>query len=153
MAFEHYTRSGTKMLRCGYTTGTCAALAAAAAVRILLTGNAPETVSLMTGKGIPVEVIVTEYGASEARPEKRTAWTAIPKDAGDDADVTEGMLIRADVTASNAPGIHIDGGSGVGRSDTALHKDVSGSVKWEKGVQINRPNEKAIRSWLEEVLD
>ena len=60
MAFEHYTRSGTKMLRCGYTTGTCAALAAAAAVRILLTGNAPETVSLMTGKGIPVEVTVTE---------------------------------------------------------------------------------------------
>ena len=115
MAFEHYTRSGTKMLRCGYTTGTCAALAAAAAVRILLTGNAPETVSLMTGKGIPVEVIVTEFGASEVCPEKRTAWTAIPKDAGDDADVTDGMLIRADVTASNAPGIHIDGGSGVGR--------------------------------------
>ncbi len=25
------------------------------------------------------------------------------------------------------------GGSGVGRSDTALHKDVSGDVKWAKG--------------------
>ena len=44
------------------------------------------------------------------------------------------------------------GGSGVGRSDTALHKDVSGDVKWAKGRQINRPNEAEIRRWLEEVL-
>lgn len=44
------------------------------------------------------------------------------------------------------------GGSGVGRSDTALHKDVSGDVKWAKGRQINRPNEAEIRRWLSEVL-
>ena len=44
------------------------------------------------------------------------------------------------------------GGSGVGRSDTALHKDVSGDVKWAKGKQINRPNESEIRRWLSEVL-
>ena len=44
------------------------------------------------------------------------------------------------------------GGSGVGRSDTALHKNVSGNVKWEKGVQINRPNETQIRRWLNQVL-
>ena len=44
------------------------------------------------------------------------------------------------------------GGSGVGRSDTALHKNVSGNVKWGKGVQINRPNEKEIRRWLDKVL-
>lgn len=45
------------------------------------------------------------------------------------------------------------GGSGMGNSDTELHKNVSGNVKWKKGVQINRPKEKVIRSWLEEVLD
>ena len=41
------------------------------------------------------------------------------------------------------------GGSGVGRSDTALHKNVSGDVKWAKGVQINRPDEAAISRMLE----
>jgi len=44
------------------------------------------------------------------------------------------------------------GGSGVGRSDTALRKNVSGDVKWAKGVQINRPNENEIRKWLDKVL-
>ena len=44
------------------------------------------------------------------------------------------------------------GGSGIGRSDTALHKNVSSDVVWAKGVQINRPNEAAIRGWIEKVI-
>ena len=44
------------------------------------------------------------------------------------------------------------GGSGVGRSDTALHKNVSGDVKWAKGKQINRANETETRRWLDNVL-
>ena len=44
------------------------------------------------------------------------------------------------------------GGSGVGRSDTALHKNVSGDVKWAKGVQINRPHEDKIRKMLDTAL-
>ena len=44
------------------------------------------------------------------------------------------------------------GGSGVGRSDKELHKNVKGDVKWEKGIQINRPDEAAIRNWLDQVL-
>lgn len=44
------------------------------------------------------------------------------------------------------------GGSGVGRSDRELHKNTKGNVKWEKGVQINRPDEAAIRKWLGKVL-
>ena len=44
------------------------------------------------------------------------------------------------------------GGSGIGRSDAALHKDVSSDVKWAKGRQINRPNEKEIRRFLDDVL-
>ena len=44
------------------------------------------------------------------------------------------------------------GGSGVGRSDEEIHKNVKGDVKWEKGTQINRPDENAIKKWLDEVL-
>lgn len=43
-------------------------------------------------------------------------------------------------------------GSGVGRSDAELHKNVSGDVNWKKGTQINRPDEVKIRKWLEQVL-
>lgn len=56
MAFEHYIYADGKQLRCGYTTGTCAALAASGAVQRLLTGVWPETVSLRTPKGLTVEV-------------------------------------------------------------------------------------------------
>lgn len=44
------------------------------------------------------------------------------------------------------------GGSGVGSSDTALHKNARGDVKWGKGVKINRPNEAEIEKWLDTVL-
>ena len=44
------------------------------------------------------------------------------------------------------------GGSGVGRSDRELHKNTKGNAKWEKGVQINRPDEAAIKKWLGKVL-
>ena len=44
------------------------------------------------------------------------------------------------------------GGSGMGNSDVELHKNVSGNVKWKKGVQINRPDEAKIRRWLKDVL-
>ena len=51
MSFEHYLRSGSKALRCGYTTGTCAALAAAGAARLLLLGEKAETLALMARLG------------------------------------------------------------------------------------------------------
>ena len=44
------------------------------------------------------------------------------------------------------------GGSGVGRSDMALHKNVSADVKWAKGREINSPNQAQIRTWLSKVL-
>ena len=62
MAFEHYIRNGTKNLRLGYTTGTCAALAAAGACEYLLSGKAPQKMSVMTGKGLLVEVEPDDCG-------------------------------------------------------------------------------------------
>ena len=110
--FEHYIRSGQKLLRCGYTTGTCAALGAAGAARLLFTGKAPETVSLRTPKGIVVEVapIYCEKTVTGA-------VCAIRKDGGDDIDATDGLPVIANVTLlPNEHGIvKIDGGTGVGR--------------------------------------
>lgn len=110
MSFEHYVTAGGKRLRCGYTTGTCAALAAAAAARLLLTGRAPETVSLHTPKGwnveVPVETPCLEGGA---------AWCCVTKDGGDDVDATHGLPICARVEAIAGEGILLQGGSGVGR--------------------------------------
>ena len=91
--FEHYVRSGQKLLRCGYTTGTCAALAAAGAARLLLTGTAPETVALRTPKGIVVEV-----APLFCRIVAEGAECAIEKDGGDDVDVTTGLPVTATVT-------------------------------------------------------
>ena len=109
MALDYYVRSGQKLLRCGYTTGTCAALAAAGAARRLLTGRPPETLRLVTPQGVAVEVEPAEWAA-----EHGTARCAVYKDGGDDADITTGHLVVATVTKT-ASGITIDGGKGVGR--------------------------------------
>lgn len=114
MSFEYYCRKGTKMLRCGYTTGTCAVLASKAAAGLLLQESPPERVSHMTDKGIPVRVSVERYGTYITAEQKKHAWAEVQKDAGDDTDITDGMYIRADVSLSDEPGIHISGGKGVG---------------------------------------
>lgn len=109
--FEHYVRSGQKLLRCGYTTGTCAALGAAGAARLLLTGHAPESVALRTPKGIVVEV-----APLYCRPAGAGAECAIEKDGGDDVDVTTGLPVIAAVELMpNTTEIRISGGKGVGR--------------------------------------
>ena len=110
--FEHYVRSGQKLLRCGYTTGTCAALGAAGAARLLLTGRAPETVALRTPKGIVVEV-----EPIFCRRSGEGAECAIRKDGGDDVDVTTGLPVIAGVTLRPelAEEVRIHGGEGVGR--------------------------------------
>ena len=110
--FEHYIRSGQRLLRCGYTTGTCAALGAAGAARLLLTGHAPESVGLRTPKGIVVEV-----APQFCRLTADGAACAIVKDGGDDIDATTGLPVIAAVTLlPGAPRtVTIDGGAGGGR--------------------------------------
>ena len=109
--FERCVRSGQKLLRCGYTTGTCAALGAAGAARLLLTGNTPETVALRTPKGIVVEVAPLFCRKTDAGAE-----CAIEKDGGDDVDVTTGLPVIASVALlPDTTDIRISGGKGVGR--------------------------------------
>ena len=66
--------------------------------------------------------------------------------------IIETFLESCDFSGKTILPFCTSGGSGVGKSDTELHKNVSGDVKWEKGRQINRPNESEIRRWLDEVL-
>ncbi|MGN0261288.1 MAG: cobalt-precorrin-5B (C(1))-methyltransferase CbiD [Eggerthellaceae bacterium] len=111
MAFEHYIYSGTERLRCGYTTGSCAALVTQAAARALLSGDAEQkSARIVTPAGIPVEVDV-EFCTIE----DGCATAGVRKDAGDDCDATDGILVCATVCLSQEPGVHIDGGTGVGR--------------------------------------
>ena len=92
MALDYYIQSGGKRLRCGFTTGTCAALAAAGAAAGLLTGVLPDHMSLVTPAGVPVEVplVRVKTGVSSV--------CGVYKDAGDDRDATDGILIVAEVS-------------------------------------------------------
>ncbi len=113
MAFEHYIRAGSRRLRCGYTTGVCAALAASGAAEYLLGGQKPPEVSLVTEKGISVRIPV--FGCGICAEDAKAVWCSVLKDAGDDADVTDGIEVCATLSLCAEEGIHIDGGSGVGR--------------------------------------
>ena len=106
---DEYVIKQNKKLRCGYTTGSCAAAAAKAAALMLLCGEQVEKVELMTPKGILLKLPVRDasYG-------KDYACCAVEKDGGDDPDVTHGLKIYAKVERI-AEGFIIDGGEGVGR--------------------------------------
>lgn len=107
---EAYIVKDGKKLRLGYTTGSCAAAAAKAAAWMLLTGREKKTVSLLTPKGVRLELEILEI--------TRTAEEvscAVRKDSGDDPDATRDTLIFAAVRKTAAPGVTIDGGRGVGR--------------------------------------
>jgi cobalt-precorrin-5B (C1)-methyltransferase len=98
-----------KLLRCGYTTGACAAAAAKAAGTMLLIGAPVNRISIGTPKGVALTLDVLDI-----RQAADYASCAVRKDSGDDPDVTDGALIYARVERSEH-GITIDGGEGVGR--------------------------------------
>lgn len=113
MELQHYIQSGNKLLRCGYTTGTCATLASKACTLIHFTATIPDIVTITTPKGIDVTAQVLDVTVT-----KNTVTCAIKKDAGDDIDATDGMLIYTTVTFTNAVAdtshVTITGGTGIG---------------------------------------
>ena len=115
-----------KTLRCGVTTGTCAAAAAGAAMKKLLEGVEIPYMEVNTPKGVTVQIPVI-YGESTGE----YCEVFVKKDSGDDPDVTNGTRIgvRAERLAQPVPsnriekvfrdekyqGLYLDGGTGVGR--------------------------------------
>ena len=97
-------------LREGYTTGTCAAIASKAAARMIFEKRriSGESVETPSGRVITAKVIKGSFDGSRGS-------CAVKKDAGDDPDVTDKMLIFSEVRLRKEKGINIDGGEGVGR--------------------------------------
>lgn len=106
---EEYIYKNGKKLKYGYTTGSCAAAAAKAAATMLLTNSKLEKVSILTPKGIILNLDVLEILIG------REVSCAIKKDSGDDPDITNGIMVYAKVKKSHKKGVNILGGLGVGR--------------------------------------
>ena len=77
---------------------------------MLLTGIDAEEIALMTPKGILLHLAVEDISRTTA-----SVTCAVRKDGGDDIDATDGILVYATVSRSSIPGVHIEGGKGVGR--------------------------------------
>ena len=103
-----------KELRKGFTTGSCGAAAAKAALYMLLTGSMKDEIEIITPGGA---VFRTEV--KDIFREGNRVRCAVVKDGGDDPDVTTGLHVTAEVRAEEradgALEIRIEGGPGVGR--------------------------------------
>lgn len=103
-----------KELRKGFTTGSCGAAAAKAALYMLLTGSVKDEIEIITPGGA---VFRTEV--KDIFREGNRVRCAVVKDGGDDPDVTTGLHVTAEVRAEeradDALEIQIEGGPGVGR--------------------------------------
>ena len=112
---DYYVVRNQKKLRFGYTTGSCAAGAARGAAELLLGEDEIEEAELMTPKGILLHLELLDMKRDE-----NAASCAVRKDAGDDPDTTNGILVYAkiekfQIRSDMEDRIVIDGGTGVGR--------------------------------------
>lgn len=105
-----YTIKEGKKLRCGYTTGSCAAAAAKAAVTMLEIGEKIDYIEIDTPANIRLKLEIHKQKIGE-----KVASCCVIKDGGDDLDVTDGMEIYAKVEEREDGEIVIDGGLGIGR--------------------------------------
>jgi cobalt-precorrin-5B (C1)-methyltransferase len=94
----------------GYTTGSCAAGAAKAACLLLRGDDLPERIEIP----LPTKARL-QMPIHKGKLEDSGATATILKFAGDDADITDGLEIRAIVRCLSSLGdVHIRGGQGIG---------------------------------------
>lgn len=104
---DSYIYKNQKKLRWGYTTGTCAAAASLAAAVMLLQGRRMEQVPLTTPKGVRLDLEVEEMDTGENR-----VSCGVRKDAGDDPDVTDGLMVYSQVRLPDADSVDVSGAGG-----------------------------------------
>lgn len=106
---EKYKQVGDKKLRYGYTTGSTAYAATMSAAKTLITKEEMINIKISTPKGwdLLLDIHSTEVGNDYVE-------CSVRKDAGDDPDVTDKILIYSKVTKIEK-GVIVDGGVGVGR--------------------------------------
>lgn len=97
-------------MRHGYTTGACATATTKAALLTLVTGEIQEFATIY----LPVGQFAT-FQMEEIVKQRDSVLCATIKDAGDDPDATHQARIESTVRFVKTPGIHLDGGIGVGR--------------------------------------
>ena len=100
-----------KLLRCGYTTGTCAAAASKAAVAMLFKQESMDSVAITTPNqtDLIIDVLNPQFNDN-------VASCSIEKDGGDDPDITNGILVSSKVALlPDSSEIIIEGGKGVGK--------------------------------------
>ena len=98
-----------KKYRKGYTTGSCAAAASKAAVSMLISGGVLDYVVIDTPAGIRLTLPVSDITFLDG-----SAKCAVIKDGGDDPDVTSGLKIFAEAKFTEAVGVNLKTGEGIG---------------------------------------
>jgi len=98
-----------KRLRGGYTTGSCAAAAAKAAVMMLSGDDCGDSVEITLPDGMKVR-----FDLHERLLENHSATVVVIKDAGDDPDVTDGAHVTVTAVWNDSDEIALCAGEGVG---------------------------------------
>jgi cobalt-precorrin-5B (C1)-methyltransferase len=129
-------------MRTGYTTGACAAAAAKAATRILVTGEKVTAIETTLPNGQAVT-----FTLHQCLIEDNRVMCSVIKDAGDDPDCTHGAEIQADVCWHEGDSIQLEGGQGVAQvTKPGLGLDVGGPA-------INPVPRQNIRDMVQAELD
>lgn len=98
-----------KKLRTGYTTGSCAAAVAKAAVHMLFKQCEINCIDIDTPKGWTLKLDI--YSPSI---KNNSSSCYVIKDAGDDPDITDGVRVYAKAEMLSYEGIEISTGKGIG---------------------------------------